>query len=142
MDRKKSRFLQELKKAFDYSEGLKEKYRTEREQAMAEVNKIKWEIERESRLNYKNLIEQIIANINLAPGLRIWATQELDRINNDDVIRLRRQQIKKMRGIQNQLADTAVRDSISAIISDYSGKNNLSDDYTLSCKDNTKSDLN
>ncbi|MBI2591694.1 MAG: hypothetical protein HYW34_03395 [Candidatus Brennerbacteria bacterium] len=140
---KNREFLEELKKAFDYTGGLNWVSRIKREKAFNEVNKIKLELERQSKLNYKNLLDQIITNMNLAPGLQIWAVNELNRIDNDDVIHLRRQQIKKMKEIQNQVRDITVRDSISAIISDLSGrKNNLSDDYTVSCKDNTKADLN
>ncbi|MEK7146797.1 MAG: hypothetical protein AAB772_00915 [Patescibacteria group bacterium] len=142
MKRKKRQFLEELKKAFDYSDGLAEEYRVKREQAMAEVNEIKWEWEKQHRLRYKNFLEQIIMNENLASGLRTWAVLEFNRIDNDDVIRLRRKQIKKMRNMIDN-ADIAVRRMIPIITRDfYDGKIDLSDSHTLSCLDNTKADLN
>lgn len=146
MDRK-FQFLEELKKAFDYSEGFCELGRMKREQAMDEASKLKKELEKESRENYKNFLEQVVRNENLAPGLRTWATFELDRVDNDDVMCLRRQQTRKMREMREQITNSAVQASISAIISRseyFGGKNqqSLTEDYTLSCKDNTKSDLN
>ena len=140
MQSKKRRFLQELTKAFDYQGIWYEFERNQRNKAMNEVNKIKLELEKQNRLKYESFLRQIIINENLATGLRIWAANEFNRINNDDIIRLRHKQVKEIVRIQNSINNITVRDVISFMISEKT--NDLSDSHTLGCLDNTKADLN